>query len=282
MRRSAGSRVVNVARVILMALYAAFIFLPFLWMFSNSFKPNDRVMADLTPLSLWTFLPRPPTVQPVIDLFKSGLGQSILITMVVAGLTVAGGIIISSMAGFSFAKFRFPGKNLLFGIVVVSFMIPFEAIAVPLFVTIQKLGWMNTIYALVVPALANGLCVFLFRQFFMDIPDELVDAAVIDGAGWTRIYTSIFLPLSKSASITAGFLLFLSQWQAFIWPLLVSSSKSLRMVQVMIAYLTKEEFRVYWNKTAAAGFIVSLIPLLIIFPFQKYFVRGITMTGIKG
>lgn len=282
MRASAGHRVANGIRVLFMSLYAAFIFLPFLWMFSNAFKPNDRVMADLTPLSIWTFLPRPFTVQPVLDLFSGGLGRSILITVAVAGLTIAGGILFNSMAGFSFAKFRFPGKELLFALVVVSFLIPFEAIAVPLFVTIRRLGWMNTVYALIIPALANGLCIFLFRQFFADLPDELVDAALIDGASWTRIYSALFMPLSKSACITAGFLLFLSQWQAFIWPLLVASSKDLRMVQVLIAYLTKEEFRVFWNKTAAAGFIVALVPLLVIFPFQKYFVRGITMTGIKG
>ena len=282
MRASAGRAVGNTLRILFMTLYAAFIFLPFLWMFSNSFKPNDRVMGDLVPLSVWTFIPKPFTFRPVVELFAGGLGRSILVTVVVAVCTIVGGIVFNSMAGFSFAKFRFPGKNLLFALVVVSFLIPFEAIAVPLFVTIQRFHWMNTLYALIIPALANGLVIFLFRQFFMDLPDELVDAAHIDGAGWTRIYSSLFMPLSKSASITAGFLLFLSQWQAFIWPLLVASTRDLRMVQVMIAYLTKEEFRVFWNKTAAAGFIVALIPLLVILPFQKYFVRGVTMTGIKG
>jgi ABC-type glycerol-3-phosphate transport system permease component len=282
MKTSGARGVLHALRILFMSIYAAFIFLPFLWMFSNAFKPNDRVMADLTPLSIWTFVPRPFTVQPVLDLFAGGLGRSILVTVIVAGFTILGGILINSMAGFSFAKFRFPGKEAFFALVVVSFLIPFEAIAVPLFVTIQRLGWMNTVYALIIPALANGLCIFMFRQFFMDLPDELVDAALIDGAGWTRIYSSLFMPLSRSACITAGFLLFLSQWQAFIWPLLVASSKDLRMVQVLIAFLTKEEFRVFWNKTAAAGFIVALVPLLVILPFQKYFVRGITMTGIKG
>ena len=273
---------VEIVRIFLMLLFLIFISVPFLWIAVTSFKPNDRVMADVAPFSLRTFVPVPFTFEAFQNLFAGGFQKSILITVFVGLTTVFFGVILNSMAGFSFAKFDFPGKRLLFGLVLISFLVPFEAIAVPLYLTIQKLGWGDTIYALIVPALAHGLSIFLFRQFFMGIPSDLVDAAIIDGAGWFKIFWKIFLPISKPAMITAGLLLFLSQWQSFIWPLIAVQSKNLRMVQVAIAYSTAVENVLYWNRFAAAAFLVGIIPLFLIFPLQKYYVRGISTSGLKG
>jgi len=128
---------------------------------------------------------------------------------------------------------------------------------------VRKLGWINTIYALIIPAISNGLTIFLFRQFFLGIPNDLKEAAIIDGAGWFRIYWQIYLPLAKPAAISAGLLLFLSQWQAFVWPLLAAQSVNLRMVQVWIAYSTVTEFTVIWNYLLAAGNIYFRIKRLI-------------------
>lgn len=269
-------------RFFLMLLFFIFIVVPFLWIAASSFKPNDQVMADVAPFSLNTFFPVPFTFEAFGYLFQEGLIGSILITVFVGLTTVVFGVLLNSMAGFSFAKFDFPGKRLLFGLVLISFLVPFEAIAVPLYITVQKLGWGDTILALIVPALAHGLSIFLFRQFFLGIPSDLVDAALIDGAGWFKIFWKIFLPLSKPAIITASLLLFLSQWQSFIWPLIAVQSKNLRMVQVAIAYLTRDEFVLYWNRYAAAAFLVGIIPLFLIFPLQKYYVRGISTSGLKG
>ena len=273
---------VEIVRVFLMLLFLIFISVPFLWITVTSFKPNDRVLADVAPFSLRTFVPVPFTLEAFQNLFAGGLPRSILTTMFVGSSTVFFGVILNSMAGFSFAKFDFPGKRVLFGLVLISFLVPFEAIAVPLYLTIQKLGWGDTIYALIVPALAHGLSIFLFRQFFMGIPSDLVDAAIIDGAGWFKIFWKIFLPLSKPAVITAGLLLFLSQWQSFIWPLIAVQSKNLRMVQVAIAYSITSENILYFNRFAAAAFLVGIIPLFLIFPLQKYYVRGISTSGLKG
>lgn len=186
------------------------------------------------------------------------------------------------MAGFSFAIFNFPGKKILFTIVIITFLIPFEAIAIPLYMLVRKLGWINTIYALIIPAISNGLTIFLFRQFFLGIPNDLKEAAIIDGAGWFRIYWQIYLPLAKPAAISAGLLLFLSQWQAFVWPLLATQSANLRMVQVWIAYSTVTEYTVIWNYLLAAGVITAIIPIILIFPLQKFFIRGISTSGLKG
>ena len=131
-------------------------------------------------------------------------------------------------------------------------------------------------------AVASGLSIFLFRQFFLGLPKDLVEAARIDGAGWFRIYSRLFMPLSKPAVITAGMLLFISQWQAIVWPLLAVQSKRLRLVQVAIAFMSRDEYTVFWNQLSAASVLTALIPLLLMIPFQKYYVRGISSTGLKG
>ena len=264
-----------------MLLFVAFIVLPFLWTAVSAFKPNDRIMADIAPFSLRTFVPKPFTLEAFVGVFTGGLGTAILMTLLVGAATVVCGILLNAMAGFSFAVFRFPGQGLLFVLVLISFLIPFESIAVPLYITVRRMGFTNTIFALIVPAIANGLCIFLFRQFFLGIPKDLVDAALIDGAGWFRIFTTIFLPLSRPAAITAGLLLFLSQWQAFFWPLIAIQSTILRMVQVAIAFLTQGENMVFWNYICAASFVVAAIPIILVFPLQKYYVKGMSTSGLK-
>lgn len=263
-------------------IFFVIIAIPFLWIAVSAFKTNDSIFADTAPFSLKTFIPTPFTLEAFDVLIEGNLLDSILFTILIGVMTVVLGILMNSMAGFSFAKLDFPGKKLLFSLVLVSFLVPFEAIIIPLYLTITQLGWNDTVYALIVPALANGLVIFMFRQFFLGIPKELVDAALIDGAGWFRIYSRIFLPLSKPAVISAGLILFLSQWQAFVWPLIAVQTKALRMAQVAIAYMTRDEHSVIWNQFAAASFLISIFPLFIIFPLQRYYVQGITSSGIKG
>ena len=272
----------EIIRIALIFLFAIFILLPLIWATISAFKPMDRIMADAIPLSWKTFIPTPFTLGAFKYLYESNFRQSILLTIFVGLSTVFVGILLNSMAGFSFAIFNFPGKKILFTIVIVTFLIPFEAIAIPLYMLVRKLGWINTIYALIIPAISNGLSIFLFRQFFLGIPNDLKEAAIIDGAGWFRIYWQIYLPLAKPAAISAGLLLFLSQWQAFVWPLLATQSVNLRMVQVWIAYSTVTEYTVIWNYLLAAGVITAIIPIILIFPLQKFFIRGISTSGLKG
>lgn len=272
----------EIIRITLIFLFTIFILLPLIWAIVSAFKPMDRIMADVIPLSWKTFIPTPFTLDAFKYLYESNFGQSILITIFIGLTTVFIGILLNSMAGFSFAIFNFPGKNILFIIVIITFLIPFEAIAIPLYIIVSKLGWINTIYALIIPALSNGLIIFLFRQFFLGIPNEIKEAAIIDGAGWFRIYWQIYLPLAKPAAISAGLLLFLSQWQAFIWPLLATQSVKLRMVQVWIAYSTVTEYKIIWNYILAASVVTAIIPIILIFPLQKFFIKGISTSGLKG
>lgn len=273
----------EIIRIALIFLFAIFILFPLIWAIASAFKPMDRIMADAIPLSWKTIIPTPFTLNAFKYLLESTFRQSILLTVFVGLLTVFVGIFLNSMAGFSFAIFNFPGKKILFTIVVITFLIPFEAIAIPLYMVVRKLGWINTIYALIIPAISNGLSIFLFRQFFLGIPNDLKEAAIIDGAGWFRIYWQIYLPLAKPAAISAGLLLFLSQWKAFIWPLLATQSGNLRMVQVWIAYSTVggDEI-IFWNYLLAAGVITAIIPIILIFPLQKFFIKGVSTSGLKG
>ena len=270
-------------RISLMIIFLIFITVPFLWTAISSFKPNDRLMADIMPFSVKAFIPLPFTLNAYIFMFiNEHFLRIIIFTIFICITTVLIGIAINSLAGFSFARFKFPGRNLLFALNLISFLVPFQAITVPLYMTIRMFGWNNTIMALIFPAVSNGLCIFLFRQFFLDIPSDLVYSAQIDGAGWFRIYSQIFMPVSKSAIITGSLLIFISQWQAFIWPLVSVQAEKLRMVQVAIAYFSSDEFILLWNRFLAAGFIIGLIPLFILYPLQKYYIGSMVTSGIKG
>ncbi|MBC7217054.1 MAG: carbohydrate ABC transporter permease [Candidatus Caldatribacterium sp.] len=237
-------------------------------------------MKDVTSFKLRAFLPVPFTLEAYSALFKAGFGRSIVTTVIVGLSTLALGILVCSLAAFAFAKIDFPLKNLLFVLVLISFMVPFEAIAIPLYLVSEKLRILNTLYALILPGLANGLVIFLFRQFFAGIPNELLEAAFIDGASWIKIYWKIVLPLSKPALVSAGLLLFIFQWEAFMWPLIAIHEKNLRVIQVALAYM-RTQYLAYWNQIFAGVVIGAVVPLALIFPLQSYYVRAITLSGLK-
>jgi len=159
-------------------------------------------------------------------------------------------------------------------------MIPFEVVAIPLYGLVQSLGWIDSYYGLIIPAIANGLVIFLYRQFFLDLPDALIESAHIDGASWWKIYTAIIMPLCKPITISAGLLLFISQWESFLWPLISTRSKQYKVIQVALSDFTTEHGTL-WNELYAVSFIAVIIPLLLLMPFQRFFVQGVANTGSK-
>lgn len=262
--------------------FALFTVTPFLWAVASSLKPLNAIFADVVPFTWRTFIPSPLTFEAYTALLTgTNFPRAIGNTVFVAAAVVVCGLFISSLAGFTFAKLNFPGKNFLFILVMVSFMIPFEAIAIPLYNVVNTFGWLNSYYALIIPAIANGLTVFLFRQFFAAIPTELVEAAVVDGASMFRIYSTIFLPLSRPALLGGGLLLFVSQWESFLWPIIAASDPDLRVIQVALAYLNTQ-YTTLWNQLFAGTAIAAAIPLVLILPLQRYYVRSVSNTGIKG
>jgi multiple sugar transport system permease protein/putative chitobiose transport system permease protein len=213
-------------------------------------------------------------------MFKSGFDIALFNTTFVTVTTIAGGILVTSMAGFAFAKIDFPLKSFLFTVCIVSFMIPFQAIAIPLFVVVRRLEWTNTYQGLIVPALFNGIVILLFRQFYRGVPNALVDSALSDGASWWQIYSRIFLPISKPAAISAGLVFFVFQWLAFLWPLLVNPMPRFQVLQVTVAKFATE-YSILWNQQFAATIISSILPIVVILYLQKHFV-GVVGTEIKG
>ena len=161
----------------------------------------------------------------------------------------------------------------MFGITVLTFLVPFEAISIPLYTVVRSLGWLDTYLALIVPGVANGIVIFLFRQFFSQVPRELVDAARIDGASWLTILLRIYLPLSKPVIISAALLIFLFQWEAFLWPLIATRSEGLKVIQVALAGF-EQRYQTLWNELFAAATLAALIPLLILLPLQRFYVQG--------
>jgi multiple sugar transport system permease protein len=257
------------------------VLLPFAWAIASSLRPLSDVFRYTTPFSLRALVPIPFTLEAYANIFQKGFGRALLNTVFVCAATILGGLLLNSLAGFVFSKLRFPGKSIVFTIVLVTFMIPFEVIAIPLYMVARNLGILNTYAALILPGIANGLAIFLFKQFFDEIPSDLIDAARVDGASLFYVYGRIFVPLSKPAMITAGLILFLFQWNAFLWPLISVSSPAHRLVQVAMAYFHTEN-QVLWNEQFAATVIVALVPIMIILPLQRYFVQGIAGSGIKG
>lgn len=262
-------------------LIAAIVILPLAFGFVSSFRHLDDIFRYMSPVTWKTFIPTDLTLQAYENLFSiRGFGRVIFNTFFVTTLTVIFGLLVCSLAAFGLSVFNFKGRNILFVIVLLTFMIPEESIAIPLYRLVDSLGWINTYYALIVPGIANGLVIFLYRQFFLDLPKPLLEAARMDGASWFKIYWSIVMPLSKPVTVTASLLIFIQQWESFMWPLIATRTQEYRVIQVALSHL-RTETGTYWNELFAAALISVIIPVLILLPLQRYFVQGITNTSTK-
>ena len=256
--------------------------LPLWWSITSSFRPLDEIFKYTSPFSLKALFLDHLDFSAYLTIFgEREFGLAVLNSAFVAGMTVLGGLIINGLAGFVFAVFQFPGRQFLFFVIVLSFLVPFEAISIPLYNVIKLFGWIDSYYALIIPGLANGVVIFLFRQFFSQIPRELAEAARMDGAGWLRILWNIYLPLSKPVIISAGLLIFLFQWESFLWPLICTRSEHLKVIQVALAGF-QQRYTTLWNELFAASNVATLIPLFILLPLQRFYIQGVTAAGFKG
>jgi multiple sugar transport system permease protein len=266
---------------LLLITVAAIVILPMSWIIVSSFTTAETVWSNVLPFSWRAFFPEVFSIAGYQEIFQKGYGQAILNTLFIGVITVVVSILICAAAGFAFARFQFRGKEILFGLVVLSFMIPGDVTIIPSYVLVNWLGWINTWYALIVPMVANGIVIFLFRQFFSEIPQELLDAARVDGASWLRVLASIVLPLSKPIVISAAVLVFLGQWNSFFWPMLMAPAPEYRVVQVAISIFSVEQELQLWDQMFAGATLAALVPILLIFPFQRYYVSGLMTSGLK-
>lgn len=264
----------------LLIVTAVILVVPLLWAIAASFTPNDQVFEYAYPFSLRAFLPVDFTLEAYNNLFERGFWRAIVNTLALGASNVIIGGIICALAGFAFARFQFRGKRLLFTIVLITFAIPADLTAIPRYTLVSRLGWLNTWHGLLLPSLMNGLAIFVFRQFFEEIPQELIDAARVDGASWFRVFVSIVLPISKPVLISTGLILFLGQWDAFFWPLLVANRPEFRVVQVAITAAV-QQYQTVWNELLAGSMLAAIIPILLMLPFQRYYVSAVLSSGLK-
>jgi multiple sugar transport system permease protein len=263
-------------------LFVCIVFiLPLWWALSSSLRPLDEIFKYISPFSWKAFVPDKLTFAAYATIFEQkGYGMAVFNSVVVAGATVLLGLVINGFAGYAFAVLRFPGRNVLFFLIVLTFLIPFEAIAIPLYTVVRSIGWLDTYQGLIGPGVANGIVIFLFRQFFSQIPRELAESARIEGASWIAILFRIYLPLSKPVVISAALLIFLFQWESFLWPLIATRSENLKVIQVALAGF-EERYVTLWNELFAAAIVAALIPLIILLPLQRFYVQGVTAAATK-
>jgi multiple sugar transport system permease protein len=197
-------------------------------------------------------------------------------------LTILGSLLLTSLAAFEFALFNFPGKKFLFTIVLLALMIPTAVTLVPTYLVVAKLGWINTMQGLVVPGLASAFGLFMLTQFFKDIPRELMDAALIDGANHFGVYWHIVLPLSRNALITLAILTFMTTWGNFIWPMVIAKNFDIVTVSQMINWYNDPNSFMTVNLMMTAFLLASILPIIVYIIFQRQIIQGISITGMKG
>ena len=250
---------------------------PFLWMLLGSFRP-DRELKAVPP----SWLPQEPTLDNYRTLFTQLDFPTYFVNSAVVAITITvGNLVFCSMLGYALAKLDFPGKRPIFVLVLGTLMVPGVVTFVPLFVLVSNLGMVNTFPGLIFPFLAGPFGVFLMRQFMQSLPDELIHAARVDGAGEWRIFRSVILPLCRPALATLGILTFLTSWNNFLWPLVVAQTEEKYTLPVALAIYAIGENKSDYG-LLMAGSVVIIVPVLAVFlVLQRHFVRGIAMTGIK-
>jgi multiple sugar transport system permease protein len=251
--------------------------IPFVWMILGSFKTTGELRQ--TPP---TWIPENPTLDNYRDLFdRLNFPRYFFNSALVATVVTVGNLLFASMAGYAFAKLEFPGKRVLFVLVLSTLMIPAFVTFMPLFVLVSNLGLANTHAALILPFLATAFGVFLMRQYILGIPDELLDAARIDGAGEYTIFFRVVLPLCGPALATLAVLTFVSQWNSFLWPLVVATTEDMYTLPVALALFATGQQESNLALQLAGATVVVLPMIVLFFAMQRYVIQGVARTGIK-
>jgi multiple sugar transport system permease protein len=291
---STGSRQVaaTVLHTALMVLAGIVFAYPLLFMFAAGFKPGDAIFTELgSPTALipdarWSW----DNYRAVFA--KGSIGAYLLNSGLIALISVVAGIFINSAAAFALAKLKWRGQGVVLSLVIAILIVPFEVLAIPMLLIVSKLpwfdvasgglviGWLDTLHVQIVPFLANAFCVFLFYQFFKDVPDELVEAGRMDGAGALTIYFRIVMPVCKPVIVTAAIILFLGMWNQYLWPVMTVHTSGARPVMVGLQQYFGRTTQ--WGEIMAYASLITLPVLVFFLLFQKHFIRSVVGAGIKG
>lgn len=273
----AGSILLRLLIHVVVLLFLLFMVLPFLWMLSTALK-NRQTVFDVPP----AWIPWPPTLDSFSTLLQDvPFGHFYLNSLEVSVTITLGQLVFCSSAAYAFARLRFPGRNVLFALVISSLLVPAQVTIIPLYIIVKDLGLLDSLTSLIVPALTSAFGTFLLRQFFLSIPYELDEAARVDGAGPFRILVAIYLPLSSTALITLGIFTLNFYWNEFFRPLIFLSSMDNMTIPLGLANILGQ----YSQNEAVvmAGVTLAVAPIFVLYLFlQRYIVEGITLTGLKG
>jgi len=277
-RRQRGQRIML---GVLGALVGILFLLPALWMLFGSLRPGSDVIGSVSPLSWNTLIPDVWTLDNYEALFGPlRFGQSLMNSLIVAFASVVLGLVITIPAAYALSVFRFKGRELVFAVLVVGFMIPFEAIAIPLAQIFTQWHLDNTYIGLILPGIGNGLAIFNLRQFFLGIPAELHEAARVDGASELRTMSQVYLPLSVTPVINSALLIFLAQWSAYLWPLLIVSDEKVQVAAIALSR-TFSDTSFNFGQMFGGALVISVIPAVLLLVLQRYFTQSVATKGLK-
>jgi multiple sugar transport system permease protein len=276
-RPAGGNLLARLVLYLVLILIGAFFVLPIAWMFSTAFKPFVETLQP-------TWIPQEPTFEnftnifndpsiPVLRWFMNSVGVALAFTALV--------VVIDALAAYAYARMEFVGRNLLFGLLLATLVMPGIMFLVPNYLTVVRLGWLNTYQGVIAPGLSGVFGVFFLRQFFQSIPKELEEAAYIDGATVFTTFLRVSLPLAKGAIATLAIITFLTSWNDFLWPLLILNDRTLQTLPVGLATI-QGQYSFDYGKLMA-GAVVTAVPVLILYIFlQRYIIQNVAMTGLKG
>jgi len=278
-RRAAAGRLVNRASIHGAILFgAAFMVIPFLWMLGASIKYPDEIFTYPP-----TWIPRSIRYQNWVEAWQAvNWSRYFLNSAVMAVSITIGHLVLCSLAAYGFARTKFPGRDALFLSFLATMMVPGQVLLIPQFIMMRWFGWVDSYWALIVPSIGSAYGTFMLRQFFMQIPFELEDAARIDGCTRLQILYRIIVPLSVPAMTTLAVFSFMGAWNAFVWPLIVTTSEPMFTVQLGLSTFRGAYGNVDWGRMMAATCFITLPVIGAFLVGQRQFIEGITMTGMKG
>lgn len=265
------------AEYALLILMALVFLVPFIWMVSTSLKTEEYILRT-------DFIPNPASLESYVRLFEiMPMGRMVFNSVFVTVTATVGQILFAAMSAYAFARMKWRGRDLVFGLYLATMMIPYQVVVIPQFILVSKLGWVNSYQALILPSVFSAFATFLLRQSFRSVPVELEEAAIMDGANHLTIFWKVMLPLSKPVIATLTVFAFMSIWNAYLWPLFVARKEEFMTLPLGLATLQgSNQSLTEWN-LVMAGAVVTVLPILVIYLFaQKWFVQGAVISGIKG
>jgi multiple sugar transport system permease protein len=264
---------VEFAKYLFAAAWAAAVLFPLYAMFVCSIKPNTEVF-DLR------LVPRTLSLDGYRYVLEQNFTRYFLNSFFISATVTVAALLFHSMSGYVLARMDFTGRRFVFVWILSTLMVPFAVIMIPLFILVKGFGWLNSYAGVIVPAIPHAFGIFLFRQFFLTIPGDLEDAAVIDGCSLFQTYRKIFVPLSKPVTMMLAVSFFIANWNNYLWPLIVNQEKRLWVLQVAVAsFIGRNDTP--WNAILASGVVTALPSVIMFFILQKSLVEGIKMSGIK-